>query len=181
MKRPMGDVFADWIGIKTTGPKPILNWEGIYFFAVGILLLFQEYYLTVEISGVITNSRFLVLYAHFTASILFANRFLVAPFLGFFLYASLRSTSLGLPRRLCDLLGVYYLMRMVTLLIGLNILIFDVTSSRYVLITQLLFFCPTPFWYGGGSIGDWTRVLGASAVSYFALISKEKIRAPLTT
>jgi hypothetical protein len=142
MKRPIGDVFADWIGIKTTGPKPILNWEGIYFFAVGILLLFQEYYLTVEISGVITNSRFLALYTHFTASILFANRFLVAPFLGFFLYASLRSTSLGLPRRLCDLLGVYYLMRMVTLLIGLNILIFDVTSSRYVLITQLLFFLP---------------------------------------
>jgi len=84
MKRPIGDVFADWIGIKTTGPKPILNWEGIYFFAVGILLLFQEYYLTVEISGVITNSRFLALYAHFTASILLLTGFLSHRFLDFF-------------------------------------------------------------------------------------------------
>jgi hypothetical protein len=31
---------------------------------------------------------------------------------------------------------------MATLLIGLNILVFDVTSSRFLLITQLLFFLP---------------------------------------
>ena len=142
MKRPIGDVCADWIGIKGSGPKPIFNWEGIYFFAVALLLFFQEYYLTVDISGLISDFRFLSLYTHFTSSILSANRFLVAPVLGFFLYASLRSTSVGLPRRLCDFFGICYFIRMLTLLIGLNILIFDVTSSRFVLITQLLFFLP---------------------------------------
>ena len=39
-------------------------------------------------------------------------------------------------------MGVYYFLRMATLLIGLNILVFDVTSSRFLLITQLLFFLP---------------------------------------
>ena len=142
MKRPIAEVLGDFFGIKGKVAKPLLNWEGIYFMAVGIFLLFQEYFLTVDISGVVSNYRFLDFYAHFTSSILVVNRFLAAPFLAFFVFATLRSTSSGLPRKVCDFLGVYYFLRMVTLLIGLNLLVFDVTSSRFLLITQLLFFLP---------------------------------------
>jgi len=142
MKRPIAEVLGDFFGLKGKVAKPSLNWEGVYFMAVGIFLLFQEFFLTADISGVVSNYRFLDLYAHFTSSILAANRYLSFPLLAFFVFATLRDTSSGLPRRVCDFLGVYYFLRMATLLIGLNILVFDVTSSRFLLITQLLFFLP---------------------------------------
>jgi hypothetical protein len=41
-----------------------------------------------------------------------------------------------------DILGIYFVVRMTTQLIGLNILVFDFTTSRFLLITQLLFFLP---------------------------------------
>ena len=142
MKRPIAEVLRDFFGIKGKVTKPSLNWEGVYFMAVGTFLLFQEFFLTADISGVVSNYHFLDLYARFTSSILAANRFLSVPLLAFFVFATLRDTSSGLPRRVCDFLGVYYFLRMVTLLIGLNLLVFDVTSSRFLLITQLLFFLP---------------------------------------
>jgi hypothetical protein len=45
-------------------------------------------------------------------------------------------------RRYLDILGIYFIARMTTQLIGLNILVFDFTTSRFLLITQLLFFLP---------------------------------------
>lgn len=45
-------------------------------------------------------------------------------------------------RRYLDILGIYFVARMTTQLIGLNILVFDFTTSRFLLITQLLFFLP---------------------------------------
>ena len=41
-----------------------------------------------------------------------------------------------------DILGIYFVARMTIQLIGLNILVFDFTTSRFLLITQLLFFLP---------------------------------------
>lgn len=41
-----------------------------------------------------------------------------------------------------DILGVYVVLRMAIQLIGLNILVFDSTTSKFLLITQLLFFLP---------------------------------------
>jgi len=142
MKRPIAEVLGDFFGIKGKVAKPSLNWEGVYFIAVGTFLLFQEYFLTVDISGVVSNYYFLDLYTRFTSCVLAANRFLSVPLLAFFVFATLRDTSSGPPRRVCDFLGFYYFLRMVTLLIGLNLLVFDVTSSRFLLITQLLFFLP---------------------------------------
>jgi hypothetical protein len=142
MKKIIAKALNDCISSKGAGVKPHLNWEGIYFLAVGLLLIFQEYFLTIDISDAVKDYRFLSIYAQLTSSILFANRFLAFPFLFFCLYATLWSTSLGLPRRLCDFLGICWFLRMVTLLIGLNLLVFDVTTSRFVLITQLLFFLP---------------------------------------
>lgn len=45
-------------------------------------------------------------------------------------------------RRYLDALGAYVIVRMAIQLIGLNVLVFDVTSSRFLLISQLLFFLP---------------------------------------
>ena len=45
-------------------------------------------------------------------------------------------------RRYLDILGIHFIARMTTQLIGLNILVFDFTTSRFLLITQLLFFLP---------------------------------------
>ena len=45
-------------------------------------------------------------------------------------------------RRFSDYLATYAILRMVMQLIGLNILIFDYSSPRFLLITQLFFFLP---------------------------------------
>jgi len=142
MKRPISEVLEDRIGAKRKGAKPYLNWEGAYFLTLGLLLIFQEYFLAVDISSIASNHHVLGLYIHLTSSMLAANKILVAPFLGFCFYATLANTSSGPPRKLCDILGAYYFMRMTTLLVGLNILILDISSSRFLLITQLLFFLP---------------------------------------
>jgi hypothetical protein len=57
-------------------------------------------------------------------------------------------------RRIGDFLGSYYVLRMITLLFGLNILVFDVQSSRFLLITQLLFSLPYSLLIWGWVIGD---------------------------
>jgi hypothetical protein len=142
MKRSTVAILGDFIGANVKVAKSCLNWEGAFFLTVGLFLLFQEYFLAVDISSIVSNHRFLALYAQFTSSLLVANRFFATPFLAFCFYAILAGTSRGLPRRLCDIMGIYYFLRMVTLLFGLNILIFDVSSSRFLLITQLLFFLP---------------------------------------
>jgi len=86
MKRPIAEVLGDFFGIKGKVAKLSLNWEGVYFMAVGIFLLFQEFFLTADISGVVSNYHFLDLYAHFTSSILAANRYLSFPLLAFFCF-----------------------------------------------------------------------------------------------
>lgn len=134
--------LSQCIGARGKRIKPYLNWEGFYFLAIGALLLFQEYFLGIDSSGIASSHPLLVFYMQFTSSILTANKIIAAPFLGFCLYAMFAGTSAGLRRRLCDILGFYYFFRMVTLLVGLNILIFDFASSRLLLITQLLFFLP---------------------------------------
>ena len=57
-------------------------------------------------------------------------------------------------RRIGDFLGSYYVLRMITLLFGLDILVFDVQSSRFLLITQLLFSLPYSLLIWGWVIGD---------------------------
>jgi hypothetical protein len=91
MKRPIAEVLGDFFGIKGKVTKPSLNWEGVYFMAVGTFLLFQEFFLTADISGVVSNYHFLDLYARFTSSILAANRFLSVPLLAF-LFSQLLGT-----------------------------------------------------------------------------------------
>jgi hypothetical protein len=142
MKRPISEVPEDRISAKRKGAKPYLNWEGIYFLTVALFLLFQEYFLAIDITGVASSLHVLYLYVHFTSFMLAANKVLAALFFCFYFYATFASTSTGPPRTLCDFLGAYYFLRMITLLAGLNILIFDVTSSRFLLITHLVFFLP---------------------------------------
>lgn len=128
--------------VKRKGVVSSIHWEGLFFLVIALLLGFQERFLATDASVVSSNYHFLNLYFKFTSALLSSHKFLAIPFLVFFLYSTFRSTSSGLPRRICDFLGIYYFLRMTTLLIGLNLLIFDVTSSRFLLITQLLFFLP---------------------------------------
>ena len=58
MKRPIAEVLGDFFGIKVKVARPSLNWEGVYFITVGTFLLFQEYFLAVDLSGVISDYRF---------------------------------------------------------------------------------------------------------------------------
>jgi hypothetical protein len=45
-------------------------------------------------------------------------------------------------RTYLNTLGIYVIFRMVVQLVGLKILVFDTTTSRFLLIKQLLFFLP---------------------------------------
>jgi len=79
MKKIIVKALNDCIGSKGAGAKPHLNWEGIYFLAVGLLLIFQEYFLTIDISDAVRDYRFLSIYAQLTSSILFAKEYLENP------------------------------------------------------------------------------------------------------
>jgi len=119
-----------------------IHWEGLFFLVIGLLLVFQEYFFSTGTSGIHSNYHFLNLYFRFNVAILAVNRILAIPFLVFYFCSTIKSTSIGLLRKICDFFGIYYFLRMATLLTGLNLLIFDFTSSRFLLIIQLLFFLP---------------------------------------
>jgi hypothetical protein len=119
------------------------KWEAVFFLLLYFLLFLQVRFLSHDIQslssvhGVIAG---FALFESFARDRLhyFATPIFMLPLSFFILFA-------GTPRwarRYFDLLGIYVIIRMITQLIGLNILVFDAVTSRFLLITQLLFFLP---------------------------------------
>jgi hypothetical protein len=119
------------------------RWEELFFLVVFALLCFENL-------SFVSDSEFLSSLHGATAS--FAEfEFFVVRRLSYVTFPlvvlplSCLFASRGRPqwsRGYLDILGIYFVARMTTQLIGLNILVFDFTTSRFLLITQLLFFLP---------------------------------------
>ncbi|MEA5416254.1 hypothetical protein [Synechococcus sp. BA-132 BA5] len=119
------------------------RWEELFFLLVFALLCFQNLAFVSDFESLSSLHGAIAFFAEFEFFVVrrlsyVSNPFVVLPLA--YLFA-----SRGRPqwsRRYLDILGIYFVARMTTQLIGLNILVFDFTTSRFLLITQLLFFLP---------------------------------------
>jgi hypothetical protein len=121
----------------------IQNWETPFFMATDAFLGFQVWLFQTNIDPSENIHRTLVSLINFNNFI--AN--IYAPTWGSFtlvilLIAWAQKPCSGLSRKIYDFFGVYFTLRMLSQLIGLNILVFDLSSSRFLLISQLIFFLP---------------------------------------
>ena len=119
------------------------RWELIFFVLVYILLGFQvlSFYSDIQsLSGLHGAIAFFVGFESFVATRL---TYISLPLILFPLaYLFFHSKRPAWTRQYLDFLGVYVIIRLVIQLIGLNVLVFDSVTSRFLLISQVLFFLP---------------------------------------
>jgi hypothetical protein len=119
------------------------QWEILLFLVISTLILLQVYLLYVDIHSLSDLHGAIALFADFDSFIVHRLSHVVAPAvflpLLFILFCGRRPAWV---RRYLDILGGYLAFRMTIQLIGLNILVFDSVTQRYLLITQLLVFLP---------------------------------------
>ena len=120
-----------------------IRWEILFFVFVFILLGFQVfslYFDTQSFSDVHGAIAFFVGFESFVATRL---TYVSLPLILFPLaYLFCRSKRPAWARPYLDFLGAYVIFRLVIQFIGLNILVFDSVTSRFLLISQVLFFLP---------------------------------------
>ena len=119
------------------------RWEILFFVLVFILLSVQvfSFYSDVQsLSDLRGATAFFVGFESFVAKRLayISSPLIIFP-LTYLFCCSKRPTW---ARLYLDFLGVYVIFRLVIQLIGLNILVFDSVTSRFLLISQVLFFLP---------------------------------------
>lgn len=129
--------------ISSLSPFLSHRWEELFFLLVFALLCFENL-------AFVANPVFLsslhgatAAFAEFEFFVVRRLSYVTVPFV--VLPLAYLFASRGRPqwsRGYLDILGFYFVARMTTQLIGLNILVFDFTTSRFLLITQLLFFLP---------------------------------------
>jgi len=119
------------------------RWEIIFFVLVFMLLGFQvfSFYSDIEsFSGLHGSIAFFVGFESFVARRL---TYVSLPLILFpLIYLFCRSKRPAWARVYLDFLGIYVIFRLVVQLIGLNILVFDTVTSRFLLISQVLLFLP---------------------------------------
>ena len=119
------------------------QWEILLFRVISTLLFLQVHLLYVDIHSLSDLHGAIALFADFDSFIVHRLTYVAAPAISlpilFILFCGRRPVWV---RTYLDILGGYLVFRMTIQLIGLNILVFDSVTPRYLLITQLLFFLP---------------------------------------
>ena len=168
------------------------RWEVLCFLLM-LTLLYLQVFLFVFDADAIPSLRgwfaAFAVYQNFSANRL---HYVFTPaFVALFSYLLVCREMPPWTRASMDVLGLFVVIRMLTQLIGLNILVFDYVTPRYLLIEQLLFFLPYSllvwgwiYWRldGGGSgaqralfrfdfEGDAPRPLDYFVASFSSLLS----------
>lgn len=119
------------------------HWEPWFFLITWLLLTQQVRFFQLDVGSVVHLHPLIASFAAMNSFIFHRSgpAFAILCTLPFFLsvFGRLRPNW---ERRFCDFLAVYAILRMLMQLIGLNLLVFDYSSPRFLLITQLLFFLP---------------------------------------
>lgn len=119
------------------------RWEVLFFLAVYSLLGLQVYIFYFDIRLLSGLHGAITTFALFDSFVAKRLTYVMLPvILVPLVYLLLQARRPAWARRYFDFLGIYVVFRMVIQLVGLNILVFDSVSSRFLLITQLLFFLP---------------------------------------
>ncbi|MCP9830549.1 hypothetical protein KBZ14_00045 [Synechococcus sp. HJ21-Hayes] len=119
------------------------RWEELFFLLVFALLCFENLAFVSDAEFLSSLHGATAFFAEFEFFVVRRLSYATIPLV--VLPLAYLFASRGKPqwsRRYLDILGIYFIARMTTQLIGLNILVFDFTTSRFLLITQLLFFLP---------------------------------------
>jgi len=121
----------------------MIRWEILFFVLVVILLLLQVFSLYSDVQSLSYYSSATALFVGFESFVATRLAYIMLPLILFplsYLFCCSRRPTWA--RLFLDFLGVYVVIRLVIQLIGLNILVFDTLTSRYILISQVLFFLP---------------------------------------
>jgi hypothetical protein len=119
------------------------RWEILFFILVFVLLGFQVFAFNFDAQSFSDIHGAIAFFAGFESFV--ANRltFISLPLILMplvYLFSCEKRPIWARPY--FDFLGVYVIFRLVVQLIGLNILVFDSVTSRFLLISQVLFFLP---------------------------------------
>ena len=119
------------------------RWEEIFFLTACFLLFLQVAFFYSAIGELAADHGAIALFSAVDAFVVSRLAYFTVPAfvlpLSFLIFYR---NELPWRRYYLDILGIYVIFRLIIQLIGLNILVFDFVSSRFLLITQLLFFLP---------------------------------------
>lgn len=119
------------------------RWEILFFLLAFILLTLQVLFFCIDVRSLSSLGRAIAVFAAIDSFIINRLSYVATPgFLLPLIFLLFQPVQSGWARRYLDLLGIYIVTRMGIQLVGLNVLVFDTVSSRFFLITQLLFFLP---------------------------------------
>jgi hypothetical protein len=119
------------------------QWEVVFFLLAFILLFLQVIFFTIDVGPIAPKDGAIAVFASIDSFIINRLSYLTTP--GFLLpltFLLFCPVQPGWARRYLDIIGIYVVTRMAIQLVGLNVLVFDTVSSRFFLVTQLLFFLP---------------------------------------
>ena len=119
------------------------RWEILFFVLVFILLGFQVFSFYSDLQSLSSLHKATAFFVGFESFVVTRLTYISLPLILVPLaYLFCRSKRPAWTRQYLDFLGVYVIIRLVIQLIGLNILVFDTVTSRFLLISQVLFFLP---------------------------------------
>ena len=119
------------------------RWEIGFFLCASTLLVIQVLLFYHDINSLANGRVAVAVYAAVESFVVRRLAYLTMPAIYIPLFCLLFCARPPAWTRLyLDNFGGYIIFRMITQLIGLNILLFDFTTSRFLLITQLIFFLP---------------------------------------
>jgi len=120
-----------------------IRWEILFFVLVFALLGFQVFSFYSDIQSFSDIHGAIAFFVGFESFVATRLTYVSLPLVLVPLaYLFCRSKRPAWARPYLDLLGIYVIFRLVIQLIGLNILVFDSVTSRFLLISQVLFFLP---------------------------------------
>jgi hypothetical protein len=119
------------------------RWEVVFFLALYTLLTLQVLFFYGNIHSISSLHGAIAAFAAFESYIVDRLSYFTTPTI--LLPLSCLLVLKDKPkwmRKYCDILGIYLVARMIIQFVGLNILVFDAVTTKFLLITQLLFFLP---------------------------------------
>jgi len=120
-----------------------IRWEILFFVFVFVLLGFQVLSLYLDIQSFSNAHGAIAFFVGFESFVATRLTYVSLPLILFPLaYLFCRSKRPVWARLYLDFLGAYVIFRLVIQFIGLNILVFDSVTSRFLLISQVLLFLP---------------------------------------
>ena len=119
------------------------RWEILFFVLVFTLLGFQVFSFYFDTQSFSDHHGLIAFFVEFVSFVATRLSYITLPLILLpIVYLFCRKNRPAWARPYLDFLGVYVIFRLVIQLIGLNILVFDSVTSRFLLISQVLFFLP---------------------------------------